>query len=109
MATGKAPSELPQQKEAGKAPAPVEPETDVDGFIAQETKKDHRKGPFLVGRSDIGTVRRVTQQDFQSVGIDCRTLEFKWLEGYKLPLDSIPPAAVEFLLDNEYGFSISDE
>lgn len=109
MATGKAPAQLPEET----APAPIQtdsgPELDENGFIAQETAKEHRQGPFLIGRSDTGTVRRITEAEFASVGIQCRTLEFNWLEGYRIPLRQIPKPAVDFLVANEYGFSISDE
>ena len=109
MATGKAPAQLPQ--ESAPAPAQTAPQSDIDadGFIAQETVKEHRQGPFLVGRSESGTVRRITEADFASVGIQCRTLEFNWLEGYRIPLRQVPQEAAEFLVANEYGFSISDE
>lgn len=109
MARGAAPSELPSQQEPQDAIPQGNAEPGEDGFIPQETVKDSRKGPFLVGRSDVGTNRRVTEADFRSVGIDCRTLEFKWQDGYKLPLDSVPAEAAEFLVNHEYGFSISDE
>ena len=74
MATGKAPAQLPE--ETGLAPIQTDsgPELDENGFIAQETAKEHRQGPFLIGRSDIGTVRRITEADFASVGIQCRSV-----------------------------------
>ena len=109
MATGKAPAQLPEETTPAPTESNSEPKLDENGFIAQETAKEHRQGPFLVGRSDIGTVRRVTEADFASVGIQCRTLEFNWLEGYRIPLRQIPQEAVDFLVANEYGFSISDE
>ena len=109
MATSKAPAQLPEESK----PAPIQtnsgPELDAEGFIAQETAKEHRQGPFLVGRSDIGTVRRITEAEFASVGIQCRTLEFNWLEGYRIPLRQVPKEAADYLVANEYGFSISDE
>ena len=83
---------------------------DEDGFISQpvaEPKKED--GPFLVGRSDDATQRRVTEADFASVGIQQSTLVFEWKNGFRLPLKNINPAAVEFLVEKEYGFSVSDE
>ena len=109
MATGKAPATLPAETKPAQTESTPTSDYDGDGFVPQETAKDHRQGPFLVGRSESGTVRRITEADFASVGIECRTLEFNWLEGYRIPLRQVPQAAAEFLVANEYGFSISDE
>ena len=103
-----APSTLPEPT-AEPANSVPDDEFDDEGFIKQQTAQNVEKGPFLVGISEIGTERRITRQDFASVGIEQDTLIFEWKRGYKLPLEGINPAAVEFLCATEYGFSVSDE
>ena len=110
-----APSELPGDLvDPGEGPQTSEkPDNDgrgEDGFIQQpiaEVRKE--EGPFLIGISDDAVERRVTEADFASVGIQQSTLVFEWKKGYRLPLKGINPVAVQFLVDKEYGFSISDE
>ena len=103
-----APSQLPTPAEKPEVNTPHDNVGD-DGFIRQPVAEKTQKGPFLVGKSDIGTNRVVTRADFASVGIDQDTLDFSWLNGFKLPLAGINPEAVDFLTQNEYGFSVSDE
>lgn len=104
---GAAPSQLPtQQPHESNSP---EDNRGEDGFIQQPVAQTTQKGPFLVGKSDIGTNRVVSRADFASVGIDQDTLDFSWTNGFKLPLAGINPEAVKFLTENEYGFSVSDE
>lgn len=79
-----------------------------DGF-AEQPVAPKQKGPFLVGKSDIGTHREITRKDFASVGIQQDTLVFDWTNEFRIPLEGINPAAVSFLVENEYGFSVSDE
>lgn len=83
--------------------------TGVDGFAEQPVAKSTEKGPFLVGRSDVGTHREITRRDFKSVGIDQETLLFDWRKDFKIPVKNINPEAVKFLTENEYGFSVVDE
>lgn len=110
MATAKAPSELPQQTPEPQSSVANEENRGEDGFLKQPTVgREAVKGPFLVGKSDIGTQRRVTRADFESVGIDQDTLIFDWRDGYKLPVEGINPAAVKYLVNREYGFSVVDE
>lgn len=89
--------------------ASTEPDLDKDGFVAQPVIKRSKNGPFLVGASDIGTQRVISKADFASVGIVQETLTFDWQTGYKLPVAGINPKAVKYLVENEYGFSVSDE
>ena len=84
-------------------------ERDDDGFVSQPVAEKKVAGPFLRGYSDIGTTREVTRRDFASVGIEQETLTFDWLKGYKIPLAGINPEAVDYLVENEYGFSVVDE
>lgn len=110
MATAKAPSELPQQTSEPQSSVANEPNRDSDGFVSQPVADGQKaKGPFLVGKSDIGTQRRVTREDFASVGIDQDTLIFDWRDGFKLPIEGINPEAVRYLVNREYGFSVVDE
>lgn len=114
MAGRPAPDTLPEQAPVDPpVEAPETPEPGAigeDGFIVQPVA--HRsvgKGPFLIGKSDIGLERRVTAADFASKGIVQDTLLFDSTNGFRLPLEGINPEAVTFLVDNEYGFSVSDE
>lgn len=104
-----APSSLPKPTTDTANSVANDDEFDEDGFIKQEVVKHTQNGPFLVGISDVGTARRITRQDFASVGIEQDTLVFEWKNGYRLPLAGINPAAVEFLCATEYGFSVSEE
>lgn len=111
MATAKAPNQLPEETTPPVSSVANEPNRDEDGFIQQESVGDHHKpkGPFLVGKSDVGTDRVVTREQFKSVGIDQDTLTFSWESEFKLALTGINPEAVQFLVDKEYGFSVVDE
>ena len=81
-----------------------------DGFVQQPVAKSkNEKGPFLRGISDVALIRRVTQQDFAALGIEQGTLEFSWGNDFKIPLSQVSEEAAEWLIANEYGFSIVDE
>ena len=105
----KATAPVPGPETHNAVVANSEPERDQDGFVAQPVANKSVSGPFLRGYSDIGTTREVTRQDFESVGIVQETLVFDWLKGYKIPLEGINPDAVDYLVKNEYGFSVVDE
>lgn len=101
---------IPGPESAPAAPTGLSaPAAADDGFVPQPVAKTHEKGPFLKGVSDIATTRRITEADFSSVGIKQTTLEFDWKNGYKIPLSKVSKEAVEFLTENEYGFSVVDE
>ena len=103
-----APSELPKPEAPANLSVANDEDIDEDGFIRQEVFVNDQKGPFLIGRSDIGTSRRVTTAEFASVGIQQETLIFEWKNGYRLSLEGINPAAVDYLVEHEYGFSVSE-
>jgi hypothetical protein len=107
VAKKEAPVPAPEVVEAG---AVVVAATGDAGFQPQPVKvKVQAKGKFLVGRSDIGTDREVTTADFASLGIEQQTLNFNYFNQFKLPLEGINPKAVEYLVENEYGFSVVEE
>lgn len=102
-----APVPGPEKAEAGAEPAT---ETDNSGFVSQPVAvRSVGEGPFLKGISDIGTHREITKADFEALGIEQDTLTFSWMDGFKLPLEGINPEAVDYLVKNEYGFSIVNE
>lgn len=81
-----------------------------DGFVQQPVaEKKSEKGPFLRGISDVALIRRVTRQDFEAIGIDQDSLEFSWVNDFKIPLSQVSKEAAEWLVANEYGFSIVEE